>query len=218
MNKAELLRYIDYIKRQETGSCQKAAIFPLDKSGLETNGTVSGYFARYDRIADSYGDVCLKGFLNDSIAKREATGHPFPLLYNHNYDYVIGAVTSIEDTLEGAFMTAELFNTPKAQEVRGYIKSGILWQMSFAYNTLEQGTVVLPNGKQANELRKCELYEISVVFNPAQPLSVITDSKSQAEHLEEQKQSLLEFINRESKRCELEKRDLLNYIARMGTR
>lgn len=190
----ELLRYIASMQKKE-GTYKKAASFKLGSSALGDNGTVSGYFARYDRIADSYGDVCKRGFLNESIKKREASGYPYPLCYGHDLNQIIGAVISIEDRPAGAFMTAKFFDTPRAQEVRELVKSGVVYQMSFAYDVLEAGVVTLPDGSKANELRKCTLYEVSIVPIPAQPLSVITDIKGSKEDLARRKEALLKAIH-----------------------
>lgn len=190
----ELLRYIASIQKKE-GTYKKAASFKLGSSALGDNGTVSGYFARYDRIADSYGDVCKRGFLNESIKKREASGYPYPLCYGHDLNQIIGAVVSIEDRPAGAFMTAKFFDTPRAQEVRELVKSKVVYQMSFAYDVLEAGVVTLPDGSKANELRKCTLYEVSIVPIPAQPLSVITDIKGSKEDLARRKEALLKAIH-----------------------
>lgn len=190
----ELLRYIASMQKKE-GTYKKAASFKLGSSALGDNGTVSGYFARYDRIADSYGDVCKRGFLNESIKKREASGYPYPLCYGHDLNQIIGAVVSIEDRPAGAFMTAKFFDTPRAQEVRELVKSKVVYQMSFAYDVLEAGVVTLPDGSKANELRKCTLYEVSIVPIPAQPLSVITDIKGSKEDLARRKEALLKAIH-----------------------
>lgn len=177
MDKEKLLQYIATLQGQKQDTYIKTAQFSFGSPALGTNGTVSGYFARYERIADSYGDVCRRGFLNESIKRREASGHPFPLCYQHDLNQIIGIVKSIEDRPAGAFMVAEFFDTDRAQEVRKMIQSGTVYQMSFAYRTLDAGIVTLPDGKKANELRECELYEISITPTPAQPLSVITDVK-----------------------------------------
>ncbi len=197
--KEELLNLIKRLDKEESGNAHKKAFkFTIGSSAFGVNGTVSGYFAKYDRIADSYGDVCKRGFLNESIKKREASGCPFPLCYNHDLNQIIGVVESIEDRPEGAFMTAKFFDTPRAQEVRELVKSKCVHQMSFAYRIRSSGTVTLPDGTKANELRVCDLYEVSIVPIPAQPLSVITDIKSEKELARERsrkKSELLDFIS-----------------------
>ena len=168
MSKATLLEVIEEIQNHT---------FNFETPTTDTNGSVSGYFARYDRIPDSYGDVCQRGFLNDSVKRRQLGGHPFPLCYNHDLNQIIGVVTRIEDRPFGAYMTAQFFDSEKAQEIREILKKKCVYQMSFAYKIQDSCIITLPDGKKANELRKCDLYEITITPTPAQPLSVITEIK-----------------------------------------
>ena len=153
--------------------------FALRKSA-EDAGTISGYFSTYDRIPDSYGDVIAKGAFAETIAKRKESGHPFPLCWNHDLNQIIGSVDpdSIEDTDKGPLMTATFFDTPLAQEKREIVKSGVVYQFSFAYDVLEAGPVELEDGIKANELRKLDLFEVSIVPIPANQNAIMTDVKS----------------------------------------
>ena len=153
--------------------------FPMQKSEGDA-GTISGYFSTYDRIPDSYGDVIAKGAFTETIQKRKESGHPFPLCWNHDMNLIIGSVDpdNIKDTENGPLMTASFFNTPLAQEKREIVKSGVVYQFSFAYDTLEAGPVELENGVKANELRKLDLFEVSIVPIPANQNAVMTDVKA----------------------------------------
>ena len=141
-------------------------------------GVVSGYFSTYDRIPDSYGDIVAPGAFAETIKKREESGHPFPLCWNHDLDQIIGKIDKIEDTEKGPLMTASFFDTPLAQEKREIIKSGVVYQFSFAYDVLDAGPVVLDEGVKARELRKLDLFEVSIVPIPANPRAEMTDVKS----------------------------------------
>ena len=146
----------------------------------DDNGKISGYFSTYDEEPDSYGDIVAPGAFTDTIKAREATGHPFPLCFNHNMDAVIGTVDSIEDTEKGPLITASFLNTEKAQEVREMVKSGAIYQFSFAYDVKgwEQPTDEQKAKGIANVLTKLDLYEVSVVVVPANQNAVVTDIKS----------------------------------------
>ena len=150
-----------------------------DDEGNDT-GRISGYFSTYDRIPDSYGDVIAKGAFTDTIAKRKESGHPFPLCWNHDLDQIIGSVdpADIEDTEKGPLMTASFFNTPLAQEKRELVKSGVVYQFSFAYDVLEAGPTTLEDGVKANELRKLDLFEVSIVPIQANQNAVMTEIKA----------------------------------------
>lgn len=146
----------------------------------EDAGTISGYFSTYDRIPDSYGDVIAPGAFTDTIKARIESGHPFPLCWNHDLDQIIGSVdpSDIKDDEHGPHMTARFFDTPLAQEKREIVKSGVVYQFSFAFDILDQGPVELEDGVKANELRKLDLFEISVVPIPANPRAEMTEVKS----------------------------------------
>lgn len=146
----------------------------------DDNGKISGYFSTYDEEPDSYGDIVAPGAFTDTIKAREATGHPFPLCFNHNMDAVIGTVDSIEDTEKGPLITASFLNTEKAQEVREMVKSGAIYQFSFAYDVKgwEEPTEEQKAKGIANVLTKVDLYEVSVVVVPANQNAVVTDIKS----------------------------------------
>lgn len=143
-------------------------------------GTISGYFSTYDRIPDSYGDVIAPGAFAETIQKRKESGHPFPLCWNHDLDQIIGSVdpADIKDDEHGPLMTAKFFDTQLAQEKREIVKSGVVYQFSFAYDVLDAGPVELEDGVKANELRKIDLFEVSIVPIPANQNAMVTDIKS----------------------------------------
>lgn len=160
----------------------------------EDAGTISGYFSTYDRIPDSYGDVIAPGAFTETIKKREASGHPFPLCWNHDLDQIIGKVDSIEDTEKGPLMTASFFDTPLAQEKREIVKSGVVYQFSFAYDVLEAGPVELEGNVKANELRKLDLYEVSIVPIPANQNAVMTDIKAGRRNRKSDEETIRQII------------------------
>lgn len=144
-------------------------------------GVISGFFSTYDRIPDSYGDVVAPGAFAETLQRRKETGHPFPLVWDHNMgdpELLIGQVDEIEDQEKGPWMTAHFFDTAKAQAARELVKAGCVYQFSFAYAVLEEGPVELEDGTKANELRKVDLFEVSIVPIPANQNAVMTDIKS----------------------------------------
>lgn len=150
----------------------------FDMKADETAGTISGFFSTYDRIPDSYGDIIAPGAFTDTLKAREESGHKFPLCWNHNLDQIIGRVDSVEDTETGPHFTASFFDTPMAQEKRDLVKSGVVYQFSFAYDVLDADVVTIENGQEANELKKLDLFEVSIVPIPANPRAVMTDIKA----------------------------------------
>ena len=154
--------------------------FALHKSADEekSSGTISGYFSTYDREPDAYGDIIAPGAFTETIKAREESGHPFPLCWNHDLDQIIGKVDDIEDTDKGPLMTASFFDTPLAQEKREIVKSGVVYQFSFAYDVKDWEEVELEDGRKANELKQLDLFEVSIVPIPANQNAVMTEVKA----------------------------------------
>jgi HK97 family phage prohead protease len=155
--------------------------FAMQKSADEKDaGTISGYFSTYDREPDSYGDIIAPGAFTETIKNREASGHPFPLCWNHDLNQIIGKVDAIEDTEKGPLMTASFFDSPLAQEKREIVKSGVVYQFSFAYDVLawQRPTEEEEKAGIANVLTKLDLFEVSIVPIPANQNAVMTDIKS----------------------------------------
>lgn len=147
-------------------------------------GQISGYFSTYDRVPDSYGDIVAPGAFTETIKARKESGHPFPLCWNHDLDQIIGYVEpdDITETEKGPYMEkAVFFDTALAQEKRALVQSGVVYQFSFAYDIEEARWIHLEDESEAYELRKLNLYEISIVPIPANPRAEVTDIKATVE-------------------------------------
>ena len=144
------------------------------------NGVVEGYASTWTKTPDSYGDIVIKGAFTDTLKKRKASGHPFPLCFNHDFDQIIGAVFEAYEDDYGLKVRASFLNTPAAQEKRELVKEGIVWQFSFAYSVLGSEAPTEEEKKQGiyQKLTKLELYEVSLVPVPANQTAVVTDIKN----------------------------------------
>lgn len=220
MNKNEVNSFIATAKEAWTGTRTKALKTQPQDFTDGKSGSISGYFATFHHdYGDSYGDVIRKGAFLGTIARRKQTGHPFPLCFNHDFSCIIGRVTDIGEDNKGAYFTAEFFPTEKAQEVRNIVKSGVLWQFSFAYDTLDAGKVKAGDGTTVNELRELELYEISVVAVPANPRATLTDIKTDDDvrsklspELRAKRDEILGFIRQNEAQERAQRARLLRYI------
>ena len=150
------------------------------------NGVVEGYASTWTKTPDSYGDIVIKGAFTETLKKRKATGHPFPLCFNHDFDQIIGAVFEAEEDDYGLKISASFLNTPAAQEKRELVKEGIVWQFSFAYSVLGSEVPTEEEKKQGifQKLTKLDLYEVSLVPVPANQTAVVTEIKND-ENIEE---------------------------------
>lgn len=145
------------------------------------NGSITGYASTWIREPDSYGDVIAKGAFLDSIAQIEAEGKKLPLLWNHDsYDLksFIGTVTDLEEDDHGLKFTATFDDTEEAQRARQLASDGRLAKFSFAYDVIDQAEIELEDGRKANELRKLNIHEVSLVMYPANPDTSVIEVKS----------------------------------------
>lgn len=144
------------------------------------NGSISGYFSTYEKTPDSYGDIIEDGAFTKTLERRKASGHPFPLCFNHDFDKIIGVVDSVEEKENGPYIEAHFLDTDLAQDVRKFVQSGAVYQFSFAYDVLKRRD---PSAEEkangvTNVLQEVEVFEISVVTVPANQNAVVTDVKS----------------------------------------
>lgn len=148
---------------------------------LNGSGTISGYASTWTREPDSYGDVVAKGAFTESIEKIKAEGKVLPLLFNHSGDDLknyIGTVINLEEDDHGLKFDATFDDTEEAQRARELAASGRLVKFSFAYDVLDQAEVELEDGRKANELRKLNIHEVSLVLYPANPDTSVISVKS----------------------------------------
>lgn len=150
------------------------------KASVDEKGSITGYASTFTRTPDWAGDVVAKGAFADWLNRIEQDGTTVPLLYNHDQslDSFIGKVTSIAEDEHGLLFTAEFDATEKAQRARELAMDGRLAKFSFAYMILDQGTVTLEDGTKANELRRLDVDEVSLVLSPCNPDTSVVDVKS----------------------------------------
>lgn len=148
------------------------------------NGTITGYASTWIREPDSYGDIVAKGAFAESIEQIKAEGRVLPLLFNHDgddLDKYIGTVVNLEEDDHGLKFDATFDATPEAQRARELTMDGRLAKFSFAYDVLDQAEVTLEDGRKANELRKLNIHEVSLVLYPANPDTSVVSVKAAEE-------------------------------------
>lgn len=159
--------------------------FEVKDGEQDTGGTLVAYASTFDRDPDSYGDVIAPGAFASTLAQWKASGNTIPLLFGHRTDdpnMNIGGVTEAVEDERGLKITAKFdADNPTAQYVRKLVKERRLSKMSFAFDVLEDGVTELDNGTKAHELRKLDLYEVSLVPIPANQHADVIDVKSVSE-------------------------------------
>lgn len=188
------------------------------------NGMISGYAATWTREPDSYGDVIAKGAFSECIKDYNSGGRVIPLLWNHESDCLdsfIGLVTLLKEDDHGLYFEATFDGTESAQRVRRMVIDKRLSKFSFAFDILDRAKVTLADGRIANELRKLNIYEVSLTLYPANPdtsvvdVKTIIDEQRRMDALVEEADRMLERFEREKRKEEREKRQLLREANRL---
>ncbi|MBW3077696.1 HK97 family phage prohead protease [Bifidobacterium simiiventris] len=152
-----------------------------DEDNATGGGTLVAYASTFDRDPDSYGDVIAPGAFTDTLKAWKESGNTIPLLFGHRTDdptMNIGGVTDAVEDERGLKITAEFDpDNPTAQYVRKLVKEKRLSKMSFAFDVLEDGQTELDDGMKAHELRKLDLFEVSLVPIPANQHADVVDVK-----------------------------------------
>ena len=147
----------------------------------DSNGSIVGYASTWTREPDSYGDVVAKGAFTECIARLKEEGRNIPFLWNHdamNLKAFIGTVIDLLEDDHGLKFEAIFDDTEEAQRARQLAQDGRLCKFSFAYDVLEAGEITLEDGRKANELRKLNIHEVSLVMYPANPDTSVVSVKS----------------------------------------
>lgn len=145
------------------------------------HGTISGYASTWTREPDSYGDIVAKGAFAEHIAQIKEEGRVLPFLFNHKADDLrayIGTVIELKEDDHGLYFEGTFDDTPEGQRARELALDGRLCKFSFAYDVLEAAEVTLEDGRKANELRKLNIHEVSLVMYPANPDTSVVSVKA----------------------------------------
>lgn len=148
--------------------------------GSESQGRIEAYASVFDAV-DSYGDVVRRGAFTDTLADWAQREKTIPLLYGHDFKdpfkNIGGVVEAVEDE-RGLKITADLdMDNPTAVQVFNLIAKGRLSEMSFAFNYVDAGMATV-DGEEIFEVRKVDLYEVSVVPIGANRETEILSAKS----------------------------------------
>lgn len=149
-----------------TKDCPVGRVKAGPDDGLE-EGQFLVYPSTFTKTPDAYGDIVKPGAFADSLAEWKASGNTLPGLYGHRMDdpdYNIASTIDTGEDEHGWWVKGQFdMDSPKAAQVYRLVKGRRLSQLSFAYDTLDEGPVELEGGVKANELRRLKVYEFSFV-------------------------------------------------------
>lgn len=127
---------------------------------------IKGYANTVDK--DRVGDVVLPKAFEKTL--KEYLDNPV-ILYQHNWDLVIGKCVKAEITDTGLYIEAEISQAKDVEDVRTKIAEGSLKTFSIGYNELDAD---YDEANSCNVVKELELMEISVVTIPCNPKAKFT--------------------------------------------
>lgn len=145
---------------------------PLEIKDLTEQGEFTAYLAVFGNI-DSGNDRIVKGAFAESL--RQQGQKPFPLLYQHDPQEVIGGFYATEDDY-GLRMAPGFFNleTRRGREAYSNAKRGLLTGFSIGYET--KAFSVDPD-TGVRTLTQVDLWEGSIVTFPMNPAARLVSIK-----------------------------------------
>lgn len=144
--------------------------FVIDKD----TGIISGYASVWD-ITDHHGDIVRKGSFAKSIKERVAAGK-VPLMARHfkyggDVNEAIGVINEAVEDEHGLYISAKLYDTQLAQEIRAkIIDSPNMYGLSIGYMHTKNGAKKIKGG--GYEYTDIKLYEVTVTVQPANEATV----------------------------------------------
>ena len=131
-------------------------------------GRFAGYAAIF-REPDAGGDVIRPGAFSACLAARSRSGDPLPLFWQHRPEQQIGWVEKVAEDAKGLRVIARLSNPDGTNAA--LIAGGEVRGLSFGYRAREAREIVLPGAQAGRELSDIDIFEVSVVSAPMQPLA-----------------------------------------------
>lgn len=138
-------------------------------------GIFTGFASTFDNI-DRTDDMIVRGAFEDTLKSLQARQRQIRMFFNHNPNNVIGGFPSekaFEDE-HGLFVQGEInLKTQRGSETFELMKQGVLQDMSIGFVVREEDW---KDGIRI--IKQIDLWEISIVTEPANPEAQITDIKS----------------------------------------
>jgi len=138
-------------------------------------GIIKGYASTYNNI-DKVDDIMKEGCFEDTL--KEQSGTILKMLSNHSMWDVIGGfpVEEMKDDSKGLFVVGHInLDVAKGKETYALAKQGVINKMSIGFRVKEEEFI--DDGK-IRLIKKCDLFEISIVPFPANPEANILNVKT----------------------------------------
>lgn len=139
-------------------------------------GTFEGIAAVFTNV-DRQNDVIVPGAFTATLADFASRGF---LANGHNWAEPIGTIDEARETSEGLYVRGEFHSTPAAQLCRTVIRERLARGKQVAMSVGFETRMADLDTKGVRYIKDLELYEVSIVTVPANPLARVASVKSVA--------------------------------------
>lgn len=154
----------------------------LDGREFEGHGSV------FNNV-DLGGDVVIPGAFERTLAAHQKAGTMPQMFWMHDPSRVPGKWLSMSEDEEGLSVKGVLADTPLGNEIYTLLKMEAVRGLSIGYQTVDQAF-----DKEGNRLiKEADLWEVSVVSLPMNPLAQVAHVKSQLSAAGEYVPTIREF-------------------------
>ena len=160
---------------------------PLEIKALN-NGEFEGHGSVFGN-EDLGGDVVMPGAFQRSLKTHKKTGSLPQMFWMHDPSRVPGKWLEMEEDARGLKVRGVLADTPLGNEIRTLLQMDAVKGLSIGYRTIDQDY----KDDGTRELKEIELWEVSVVSLPMNPLAQVAHAKSQLSATGEYVPTLKEF-------------------------
>jgi len=154
-----------------------AAEFVLKKDSIREEETDGGKFAFFEGYASTFGnidrvdDVIMRGAFKRCLDK----GKLIKMLWQHKFDTVIGQFPKLVEDESGLFVQGRInLGTEKGREGYALLKAGDINSMSIGYMIVD---AEYNRDLDVRMLKELDLFEVSLVTEPANELALVTSVK-----------------------------------------
>ena len=150
--------------------------FALEVKALTADGRFAGYASVFDNT-DSQQDVMRRGAFAKSLTARR---YPVQLLWQHQWQNPIGVIDAIFEDQHGLYVEGKLLlDVAQAREAHALLKAKALRGLSIGYS-VKRARRNPDSG--ARELLEVELWEVSLVTQPANAAAQVTVVKAETDY------------------------------------
>ena len=159
---------------------------------LEVKGLNSRQFEGHGSVfnnVDYGGEIVLPGAFEDSLAEHKRNGSLPVMFWMHDPAKVAGKWLDMREDDYGLAVTGELAKTPLGNEVHELLKMKAVSGMSIGYMTVDHDY----DKHGIRRIKKADLWEVSVVSLPMNPLAQVVHVKTRLSERGEYVPTIREF-------------------------